>query len=410
MGQDDYFRHNYLAEQKQVISLDTLIFPGVHLCRKSLPSYKNNFMDKKTRLLILIMKIFICSAPPPPPPCPGNLPSHRLQTQMAEAPACVQNAMMTKDKKPFTYTPGGIDLSQIKSPRMAKRISMNANSPGVQNTPKISPLAQISSNGNNSPSMHSPQVQATPPPPPPMGQFAMGMPFQVLPPPPPPPPMKMEQSQKLSPPQTNGNAARKSPQAFEPPPMGCRPEIKIPENPMAILRKVGKPQPKDSFWVEEFIKDQTRNSPPQQSQPVMSSPIQQQREYVPSPPIQREYVQSPPIQREYVPSPPIQKPSTPVQQFLPQRRSPTPERPEIRNFKLEDVRSASPTRVQANRSPPVASPVTVAKNVIMEPIQNTRPQNYQQPPSQGSQGGKIILSTMPNRTQQASQNVSLKIS
>lgn len=40
---------------------------------------------------------------------------------MADAPACVQNAMMTKDKKPFTYTPGGIDLSQIKSPRMAKR-------------------------------------------------------------------------------------------------------------------------------------------------------------------------------------------------------------------------------------------------------------------------------------------------
>lgn len=51
----------------------------------------------------------------------GNLPVQRLQTQMADAPACVQNAMMTKDKKPFTYTPGGIDLSQIKSPRMAKR-------------------------------------------------------------------------------------------------------------------------------------------------------------------------------------------------------------------------------------------------------------------------------------------------
>lgn len=51
----------------------------------------------------------------------GNIPSKRLQTQVSEPPACVQNAMMTKDKKPFTYTPGGIDLSQIKSPRMAKR-------------------------------------------------------------------------------------------------------------------------------------------------------------------------------------------------------------------------------------------------------------------------------------------------
>lgn len=62
----------------------------------------------------------IFSAPPPPPPMMGNIPAKKLQTQMAEAPACVQNAMMTKDKKPFTYTPGGIDLSQIKSPRMAK--------------------------------------------------------------------------------------------------------------------------------------------------------------------------------------------------------------------------------------------------------------------------------------------------
>lgn len=61
----------------------------------------------------------------------------------AEAPACVQNAMMTKDKKPFTYTPGGIDLSQIKSPRMARRISRNANCEGVTNQPKISPLAQV---------------------------------------------------------------------------------------------------------------------------------------------------------------------------------------------------------------------------------------------------------------------------
>lgn len=55
----------------------------------------------------------------------GNLPAQRLQSQIADAPACVQNAMMTKDKKPFTYTPGGIDLSQIKSPRMAKRKTLN---------------------------------------------------------------------------------------------------------------------------------------------------------------------------------------------------------------------------------------------------------------------------------------------
>lgn len=37
--------------------------------------------------------------------------------------------MMTKDKKPFTYTPGGLDLSQIKSPLMQKRMVRNAQSP-----------------------------------------------------------------------------------------------------------------------------------------------------------------------------------------------------------------------------------------------------------------------------------------
>lgn len=90
------------------------------------------------------MFIFSYGSPaPPPPPLMNNMPARRLQTQIPEAPACVQNAMMTKDKKPFTYTPGGIDLSQIKSPRMARRIERNANSEGISNQPKMSPLAQV---------------------------------------------------------------------------------------------------------------------------------------------------------------------------------------------------------------------------------------------------------------------------
>lgn len=75
----------------------------------------------------------------------GALPSRRIQTQtQPEMPSCVQNAMMTKDKKPFTYTPGGIDLSQIKSPRMAQRISRNANMEGVTNQPKASQATHVS--------------------------------------------------------------------------------------------------------------------------------------------------------------------------------------------------------------------------------------------------------------------------
>lgn len=80
---------------------------------------------------------------PPAQPNAGQTTGRLPICQMnAEAPACVQNAMMTKDKKPFTYTPGGIDLSQIKSPRMAKRLALNASSEGVK--PKTSPLAQAS--------------------------------------------------------------------------------------------------------------------------------------------------------------------------------------------------------------------------------------------------------------------------
>lgn len=74
---------------------------------------------------------------PPPPPLNGSVPSRRLPTQpQAEVPSCVQNAMMKQDKKPFTYTPTGIDLSQIKSPRMAQRLIRNANSEGVPSHPK----------------------------------------------------------------------------------------------------------------------------------------------------------------------------------------------------------------------------------------------------------------------------------
>jgi hypothetical protein len=54
-----------------------------------------------------------------------------------EPPAAIQNAMMTKDKKPFTYTPGGLDLSQIRSPRMQRRITRNANAEGVSDQPQV---------------------------------------------------------------------------------------------------------------------------------------------------------------------------------------------------------------------------------------------------------------------------------
>ncbi|XP_033217567.1 uncharacterized protein LOC117173220 isoform X2 [Belonocnema kinseyi] len=90
--------------------------------------------------------------PPPPPPPVGQVPALKINTAETygsrrprppsdpyEPPAAIQNAMMTKDKKPFTYTPGmggKLDLSQIRSPRMARRVAKNANDEGIEGPPK----------------------------------------------------------------------------------------------------------------------------------------------------------------------------------------------------------------------------------------------------------------------------------
>lgn len=323
-------------------------------------------------------------------------------------------------------------------------ISANANSEGVK--PKVSPLAQNNSNGgSSSPSVQTPQTPVSggpppPPPAPPMGSLAMGMPFQVFPTGPP-----VKNNQQLSAPKTNGNN-RKSPQSFDPPPMGCRPEIKIPENPMALLRSVPKPRPKSDFWMDEYVQEKTGEPEKQERQEVSSSPSIQQQ--------QQQY------QQEYRPSPPVQKQVSPPR-FAERTPSP-PERRDFRNVRLENMRTASP--VQIHRSSPVASPspapssvttpVTPIKTITIEPVQSykqptqsqqpqqsyqqpktsyqqpqpsyqqTQPsyqqptQSYQQPTlsfqplqqptqQQPSQGGRIILSTMPNKQRaEAQQQVS----
>uniref|UniRef100_A0AAG5DSP6 Uncharacterized protein n=1 Tax=Anopheles atroparvus TaxID=41427 RepID=A0AAG5DSP6_ANOAO len=220
----------------------------------------------------------------PPQSTVGNS-ARRIQAQLpAEPPACVQNAMMRRDKQPFTYTPGGIDLSQIKSPRMAKRISRNANSEGVTGQPKVSPLAQNNGSNNStngsSNGSHNPVSPAAT-----LGAAAMGMPFQVFPtgppaPPPPPPPTGRvvpgangAGSNRPMPPPPPAPApaeVRKSPrpQVFEPPPMGMRPEIKIPSNPMSSLRKAPRPQPKNDFWIEEYRRERQQDAGPQIPRPV----------------------------------------------------------------------------------------------------------------------------------------------
>lgn len=69
---------------------------------------------------------------------------------------------------------------------------------------------------------------------------------------------------------------RKSPQIFEPPPLGCRPEIKIPPNPMAALRKVQTPKAKDDFWKDEYIRERSKSPLPgtEAAPAVQQSPSQ----------------------------------------------------------------------------------------------------------------------------------------
>ncbi|XP_026485274.2 uncharacterized protein LOC113392881 isoform X1 [Vanessa tameamea] len=139
----------------------------------------------------------------------GRIPNYG-KTQVnpmggVEPPACIQNAMMTKDKKPFTYTPGGLDLSQIKTPSMARRMARQRSQEEQEHAYTQPPPNSV----------YHPQGGPVPPPPPP----------PQIPAPPPPPPLVIE-------------APSKSPKPVAP---GERPEIVIPENPIGMLRKTNSP-------------------------------------------------------------------------------------------------------------------------------------------------------------------------
>lgn len=84
------------------------------------------------------------------------------------------------------------------------------------------------------------------------------MPVQVFPTgppaPPPPPPKQLPNDTNR-----NTNGTQRTDKSFEPPPIGFRPEIKIPPNPMATLKPAPKPQIKNDFWVEEYKKERSKS-------------------------------------------------------------------------------------------------------------------------------------------------------
>lgn len=88
----------------------------------------------------------------------------------------------------------------------------------------------------------------------------MGLPVQVFPSgPPPAPPAPSKAQLNVSNANRSPSLPRKSNQSFEPPPIGFRPEIKIPPNPMAALRKVPSPKEKNDYWVEEYKKERSKS-------------------------------------------------------------------------------------------------------------------------------------------------------
>ncbi|XP_013166209.1 PREDICTED: putative uncharacterized protein DDB_G0285119 [Papilio xuthus] len=212
----------------------------------------------------------------------GRIPNYG-KTQVnpmgsVEPPACIQNAMMTKDKKPFTYTPGGLDLSQIRTPSMARRLARQRSDEQERvYTP------QNMNNGGN----YNPQGGPAPPPPPP--------PPTKIPAPPPPPPLIIEAP----------NA-----KAVKPVPLGERPEIVIPENPIGMLRKTNSPY----HWEVEKAEMQRMGPVPKFVEKV-PSPLtvklpQQQMQQTYSPPGQNMQRQNYPYnnQNNQAPESPIYRP------------------------------------------------------------------------------------------------------
>ncbi|KAB7497033.1 hypothetical protein Anas_05371 [Armadillidium nasatum] len=110
-----------------------------------------NLQCKKSKQILLLFVFNILGLVPSKAPPPVAIP------------AALAGAMM-KEKKPFTYTPGGLNLAEIKSPRMQRRLQRNASMEGV----RPSPLAQQppQSPGTSAPAMipHHGMIQVLPMP------------------------------------------------------------------------------------------------------------------------------------------------------------------------------------------------------------------------------------------------------
>ena len=73
-----------------------------------------------------------------------------MSTIPGAVPTCLVSAMNKPGgDKPFTYCPGGVDFSELKSPKMAKRIGVHQNNgTNVQHYTSFDPMSGSINNSN----------------------------------------------------------------------------------------------------------------------------------------------------------------------------------------------------------------------------------------------------------------------
>lgn len=339
--------------------------------------------------------------------------------------------MLKKDKKPFTYTPGGIDLSEIRSPRMARRIERNANLPGVDEMPRA-----------NQPQHTIPQGAL---PPSALAAMQPALPVQVFPsaapPPPQPPPPTKHKIPGPPPPPMPTTLASNGQQTYE------RPDMTriIPENPMALLRKA--PPVQRKTFLDELYQSDNHNQPAtppaniqQNNAQVYNNFVEQKR--TPSPPTKTSTAQLgnlyiPPINNNNVqqmkttpvttPSPPtppqrqvISNPQSPQSPAL--NKAPTPwltqkheKQQEVPAWAVRDPVQAQPSPPIINRqedysckqpSPPIQKP-EVPRPWAQQEQQNHSPRAWDQQmqPAQNQQQYREIQPRPQQQPQQRAKPV-----
>lgn len=279
-----------------------------------------------------------------------------------EPPACIQNAMMTKDKKPFTYTPGGLDLSQIKTPSMARRL---ARQKSAEDHEQANYAGYHPQGGPQYGSQGVPQGGVPPPPPPPKAPA----------PPPPPPPIVIQVPNSKSP---------------KPVALGERPEIVIPDNPIGMLRKTNSPY----HWEAEKAELQKLGSVPKYVEKV-PSPLtvkmppstfsqQQPQSYTPQNNYQR------PVNNQSHPESPIHRPEA---QYAHQKSA---------SPNISTLNGSPPTREllqrqdsQFNKSPQPFG--NQAPSSVSSPFSPSPNNNWRQPEKRDSPAKNLQQSHQINR-------------